>query len=39
MTVMLSPAPVRRANNYITSRSFEQQGLFYYYYCFYFSFL
>jgi len=26
MTVMLSPAPARRADNYITSRSFEQRG-------------
>jgi hypothetical protein len=26
MTVMLSPAPARRPDNYITSRSFEQQG-------------
>jgi hypothetical protein len=26
MTVMLSPAPPRRADNFITSRSFEQRG-------------
>ena len=26
MTVVLSPAPPRRADNFITSRSFEQQG-------------
>lgn len=35
MTVMLSPAPARRADNYITTRSFEQQGkryLFFYYF-------
>lgn len=28
MTVMLSPAPARRSDNYITSRSFEQKGRF-----------
>jgi hypothetical protein len=26
MSVMLSPAPARRADNYITTRSFEQRG-------------
>ena len=26
MTVMLSPAPARQSDNYITSRSFEQRG-------------
>jgi hypothetical protein len=31
MTVMLSPAPARRSDNYITTRSFEQRG-----YCFLF---
>ena len=28
MTVMLSPAPARRSDNYITTRSFEQRGYF-----------
>jgi hypothetical protein len=28
MTVMLSPAPARRSDNFITSRSFEQRGTF-----------
>jgi hypothetical protein len=34
MTVMLSPAPVRRSDNYITSRSFEQRGQIFLF-CFY----
>lgn len=30
LTVVLSPAPARRADNFITSRSFEQQGTYLY---------